>query len=317
MHIKIKFLNLFAILAVVMLLSCNNSTSGKKVKVGYLPMVSSLTHFIAVEQGFYKESGLEVEAIPIKTSNLIAQDVIVGNIDVGIELSIIPLLKQLEVNKDAAKIFSVSSITIKNGFDGILVKQNSTIKKLKDLSEKKVGVFPGSTAKNSLMAVFEDSCWGLKPPLFIELDPSVHLESLQSDEIDALFTYEPSLTIGTKKDGFVKVISSIYGMQYSPNPIGVAVVNNKWALENSETAKLLYKALDKSVDFIESNPESARNILAKYTELDFEVAKAINIMPMSKSNEINYENLDGYISILLELSEITNHINAKEICLQK
>ena len=65
-------------------------------------MVSSLTHFVAVEKGYYKEEGLEVEANPIKTSNLIAQDLVAGHIDVGIELSIVPLLKQLENSPNAA-----------------------------------------------------------------------------------------------------------------------------------------------------------------------------------------------------------------------
>ena len=93
--------------------SCNNQQpQNKKIRVGYLPMVSSLTHFVAVEKGYYKEEGLEVEANPIKTSNLIAQDLVAGHIDVGIELSIVPLLKQLENSQNSAKIFSISSIKI-------------------------------------------------------------------------------------------------------------------------------------------------------------------------------------------------------------
>jgi ABC-type nitrate/sulfonate/bicarbonate transport system substrate-binding protein len=304
---------------IMVLMSCNgcNKKSSNKIRVGYLPMVSSLTHFVALEKGFYKEEGLDVEANPIKTSNLIAQDVITGNIDVAIELSIVPLLKQLEVNPDAAKIFSVSSINVENGFDGILVKPTSSIKGLKDLSGKKVGVFPGSTAKNSLMLLFNDSCKNMAPPVFIELDPSVHLQSLLSDEIDALFTYEPSLTIGMQKNGFIKAIPSIYGMQYSPSPIGVAAVNNKWATENPETAIKFYKAINKAVDFIKSNKAEATQILAKSTKLDPAYAARMNIMPMSKSQEIDEKNLDGFISLLFKMGEVSKQPKASEVCIKK
>jgi ABC-type nitrate/sulfonate/bicarbonate transport system substrate-binding protein len=296
--------------------SCNNQKANNKIKVGYLPMVSSLTHFVAMDKGYYKEQGIDVEGNPIKTSNLIAQDVVAGNIDLGIELSIVPLLKQLEVNPNAAKIFSVSSINVENGFDGILVNPKSTIKSLKDLSGKKVGVFPGSTAKNSLMAIFSDSCKNFESPIFIELDPSVHLQSLLSGEIDALYTYEPSLTIGMLKHGFVKIIPSIYGMQYSPSPIGVAAINNKWVSENPELAHKFFKALDKAVEFIRTNPVEARTILAKNTSLREEYAEKMNIMPMSKSTEIDLANLDGYLDLLLKMSEISKTHKASDLCIK-
>lgn len=85
---------------------------------------------MAVEIGYYKDEGLDIQAQQIMTSNLIAQDLVAGHIDVAIELSIIPLLIQLEKSPNAAKIFSISNITSENGYDGILVKSNSPLVKL-------------------------------------------------------------------------------------------------------------------------------------------------------------------------------------------
>ncbi len=297
--------------------SCNTTTKNKKIKVGYLPMVSSLTHFVAVEKGYYKDEGLEVEANPIKTSNLIAQDLVAGHIDAGIELSIVPLLKQLENSPNAAKIFSISSITSENGFDGILVKSNSTMTKLEDLSGKKIGVFSGTTAKNSLAEIFKTKFPNLTLPTFIELDPPLHIQSLENGDIDGLFAYEPTLTLGIVKNGFKKISTSIYAMQYSPNPIGIAAVNNKGLEENPETAKSFFKAIDKAVDFIKNNPSEARKILAKATNLDENVANAMNIMPLSASTQIDFNNLKGYLDVLKNIGEIKSTPNPQDICIKQ
>lgn len=309
-------LALFALTVFALALSsCNPTTKNKKIKVGYLPMVSSLTHFVAVEKGYYKDEGLEVEANPIKTSNLIAQDLVAGHIDAGIELSIVPLLKQLENSPNSAKIFSISSITNENGFDGILVKSNSTMTKLEDLARKKVGVFPGTTAKKSLAEIFKTKFPNLEIPIFIELDPPLHIQSLENGDIDGLFTYEPTLTLGIVKNGFKKISTSIYALQYSPNPIGVAAVNNKWLEENPETAKAFFRAIDKAVGFIKNNPTEARQILATATKLDTNVANAMNIMPLSASTQIDFKNLKGYLDVLKNIGEIKSTPSPQDICI--
>lgn len=311
-------LALFALTIFALVISnCNTTTKNKKIKVGYLPMVSSLTHFVAVEKGYYKDEGLEVEANPIKTSNLIAQDLVAGHIDAGIELSIVPLLKQLENSPNSAKIFSISSITSENGFDGILVKSNSTTTKLEDLAGKKVGVFPGTTAKKSLAEIFKTKFPNLELPTFIELDPPLHIQSLENGDIDGLFTYEPTMTLGIIKNGFKKISTSIYAMQYSPNPIGIAAINNKWLEENPETAKAFFRAIDKAVDFIKKNPAEARQILAKATKLDTNVANSMNIMPLSASTQIDFNNLKGYLDVLKNIGEIKSTPNPQDICVKQ
>jgi len=280
-------------------------------------MVSSLTHFVAVEKGYYKDEGLDVQAQQIMTSNLIAQELVAGNIDVAIELSIIPILKQLEKAPNAAKIFSISSITSENGFDGVLVQSNSQLVKLEDIAGKITGVFPGTTAKNSLYDIFKKQYPDLALPVCIELDPIVHIQSLANGDIDALFAYEPTLTLGIVNNSFHKISNSIYAIQYSPNPIGVGAVNDKWLVENPETAKAFFTAIDRAVEFIENNPIEARRILAKATDLDENIANEMNIMPLSLSTNIDYTNLRGYLDVLKNLGEIDETPPPKDICIHE
>ena len=304
---------------VLLLCGCNNHQSQeKKIRVGYLPMVSSLPHFVAIEKGYYKDEGLDVAADPINSSDLMAQDVVAGRIDAAIELSIVPLLKQLESSENAAKIFAMSAITSENGFDGIVVKASSPIKSLQDLSGKKIGVFPGTTAKNTLSEIFKTSFPQNEMPGFIELDPSSHIQSLDTGIVDALFTYEPTLTTGIINNGFRKISTSIYAMQYSPNPIGVRAINNEWLEKNPATAKSFFNAIDKAVEFIRKNPIEAREILTKEpNRLDKKIADSINIIRMSKTTEIDLNNLKGYLEILERMGEIKKVTNPERICIKR
>ncbi len=306
---------IIVLLAFILLHGCKKDDNDVAIRVGYLPMVSSLTHFVALDQGFYSAEGIEVDAQSVSTSNALARDVVSGSIDAVIELAIVPLLQELEDASGYAMIFSTSMITAENGFDGIVVKNDSPANNFEDLAGKKIGVFPGSTAQNTLLTLFSELYPDLTLPECIELAPGLQLQALLSDEIDALFAYEPELTTGIVSHGLKQITTSLYAMQYSPSPIGVGSVNTEWAQANPSLAKRFYAAIDKAVMFITQNPVLAREILATATGIDTEVAAQMNIMPMSLSTEIDLENLDGYIDILFNMGEISSKPTALDICI--
>ncbi|GHU69986.1 hypothetical protein FACS189413_09710 [Bacteroidia bacterium] len=282
-------------------------------------MVSSLAHFVAKDQGYYEQEGVKIKESEIKTSDLMADNLVAGHINAAIELSITSLLKANEkskTNTDLVKIYSVSDITVENGFDAIVVRSDSKIDSLKDLSGKKVGIFPGSTSRNFLTTIFKEQCPGLPLPEFNDVAPSAHIQQLEGGHIDALYTYEPNLTTGIIKNGFRKICPSIYALHYSPSPIGCAAANSTWAERNPELLKSYLKAIDKAIVFIRENPVKAREILVKAVGYDVQIASKMNIMPMSQSTEVNKAELQKYLEALKVLNEIKDIPNINSITLQ-
>ena len=305
------------LMAALIVAAAGCQSDSRTVRIGYLPMVSSLTHFVALDQGFYAAAGISVDANPIKTSNLMAQDLIAGHIDVAIELSLVPLLKQLEASPRTAYIFSTSTITIDNGFDGIVTLASSPLTDLRMLSGRRVAVFPGTTARHTIADVFSTRFPGVPPPTFLELDPQLQIQALQNGEVEAVHTYEPTLTLGLVKDGLKKIAPSVYAMQFSPNPIGVAAVNAQWYNTRREQARALLNALDRAVLFIQNRPAEARKILAKANGLEARVAEAMNIMPLSTSSAIDRAQLNGYLGVLMRMGEITKRPSPNELCIEQ
>lgn len=304
-----------------------------KVRMGYLPMISSLTFFVALEKGYFEEAGLEIEGIPIKTSDNLAKTIANGDIEIGVELSVVPLLKGYEEQRklnganieSTFLIFSHSLINSENGFDSVVVNKDSPIKDWRDLSGKTIGAFPGTTAEKTILDVFKRDFGDLPPPKVITKDATLHIASLLNDEIDALHTYEPFLTQGKVQHNFRVVRTSLYAAQMPKDangklknsPIGVAAVNRNWWRDHPEVASKAIKALDRAAEYIEKYPDDARRIAAKFTQMDATLASVMNIMPMTKSSMISAELLSDYIKILADISELNEPADVTKILIQQ
>ncbi|OYU44271.1 MAG: hypothetical protein CFE44_13835 [Burkholderiales bacterium PBB4] len=311
------------LLAAAILTSCG----GKKtttaagmdhVKIGYLPMVSSLTYFVATEKKYFLEQNLEIEASPIKTSDGLAQELQKSQIDVCIELSIVPLLRNSASGDQYFKIFSTSSIEADTAFDGILVRGDSPISTMQELSGKSIATFPGTTSKASIIQVFKKLYPNTPLPIFKEgIAPPDQLNSLAKGEVDAIHAYEPLMTIGLVNYKFKNAAGSVYAAQINPNPIGVGALSGPFLRERKDVAKRVVVALDKAVDFIRSHPAEARRILAKYTNAEPSICDRMRIMPMSESSKTNIPNLQEYLDILKSIGENNNPSKASDLVIQK
>jgi ABC-type nitrate/sulfonate/bicarbonate transport system substrate-binding protein len=285
-----------------------------EITAGYLPMVSSLTYFVAEEKGFFAKHNLKIKPRPLPTSNAIAEDLIRGNIDVAIELSVVPLLTAT-TGQPRFRIFSTSIITTTNGFDGVIVRGDSPIKAFKDLSGKRVLLFPGTTAERTFTQVFRKQFPDLPLPLFSQKPPTQHLQALLREECDAVHAYEPFIAEGLVEHGCRLVYGSVYGQQLSPSPIGVGAVNARWLQNNPAVAARFFAAMDEAVRFIAKDLDQSREIIARWTDKRMQVAEKMNIMPMSPTSELDQESLRKYIDLLVEMKEIDAPLSVKDICI--
>ncbi|CAJ0849150.1 hypothetical protein AMST5_00083 [freshwater sediment metagenome] len=298
-------------------ISLNKNVNIAKVRVGYLPMVSSLAYFVATYNHYFVDEKLDVDANYSKTSDTLAQDLVSNNIDVVIELSIVPLLQTLDSSGSAKfRIFSVSRIDASNGFDGVLVKGSSTATDLSGLSSRRVAVFPGTTARDTFAAVFSAQYPSLRLPQFDNtIRPSDQLNALLRGDIDAIHAYEPFLTVGQKRFGFKRLYGSIYAAQLTPNPIGVAAVSESFIATNRDATTRFLRAMNRAVEYIRSHPDESRDILSKYTHADSDVARDMAIMPMSLTYEIDKANLNRYLELLHNMNQYRFRVQADRICL--
>lgn len=283
------------------------------VRIGHLPILASLPLYIAQENKYFEDRGINVEVVQLQSSNQLVDALVRGDIDIVVESSAVPVLIVETIDSDEIKIFSVSDITPETPFDSIIVRDDSTLNNLKDLEGKKIGVFPGSTATNLLKAYLEDNGVDTRNIEFIRIIPPNQLSALYVGSIDALHAYEPTISIAIESDNARKLYGSVYAEQLNHNPQGVALVSTDFINKNPELAKRVISAFNEASDFMKDEEESVRNIITKYIKVDEDVAKNTFLLYMSRSDEINEDILQDYADMLFKFGELEEKVDVSDL----
>lgn len=242
------------------------SVEQKTIKVGYLPIISSLSIHIAQDNGYFEDEKLKVELIEFRDSNKLGDALAIGTLDVAPTVALVPMANLESRFPGRIRIFSVSKMTKDYPFDSILIKEKLQIQSLKDLEGRKIATFPGTTAAVLLKHFLELQNVDTSKISIVPLSPENQLQALNSGSIDALHGYEPIVSIGLSK-GFKRLYGSIYAYLNDPAPIGCSAIAKKFEKDNPKEAASFLKAFDKAVLFVRANPQKSQEVLVRRLNL--------------------------------------------------
>ncbi len=270
----------------------------EQIRIGVLPnIIPTLPHWIAVEEKFYEDEGLEIKTYPQRSSSVLVQSMVDGDIDYIPGVATVDVINAFADSNSPlkAKIISHARIMKNSPFTGLLVTKNSSIATLKDLKGKKIAVFPGNTAKAALKVFLKEKGVDLTQVSMIPVVPPEHLGVLQSGDVDVSFAYEPLRTLLIKKFGAVEIYSAIYANLNEPAAIGVTIVSDNLIKNNKGVLKKLVAVWNRSINFISKHKQRAREILAEKLKIDRSIANDASWVNATKTNEIKFEELNNEI----------------------
>ena len=277
------------------------------VKVGYLQIMASKLPFqIAAEKGFFEEEGVVIKATELQSSNLLLDAMLRGDIDITPEISLFPYMTAELTAPGKMQIFSVTDLTKEEPFDSLLVKQDSNIHSLTELPGKKIGVPPGTTSTNLLTLFLESKGVDTTNIQFIQLAPALQLQGLSAGSIDVLFAYDPLIAIGTKSQNMRVLYGSAWAELVDHNPLGGGLLTKAFVDNHPEAARRAVNAINKAYDFIETNPDETRQIMAKTFNLtDPNIINAVSLPKNKYLDDIDMTLLERLMTILVEAGELT------------
>lgn len=290
----------------------NESPKEGRIRVAYAPVVLNLPAYHAQESGIFAAKTLKVDFKVFGSANDMINAVVAGQVDAVTGVSLVPILNLEKQYPGRARVVLHSKMTDASPFDGIVVKSQSSIQKLSDLEGKKVGIFPGTTAHNLMMALFKKHGVDTSKVELVQLPPSSHLAALESGSIEALLAYEP--TLSTALDGGNRrIFGSIYADLLTPNPISVTIISRKFERDHPEQAAAFISSLDESIQAIRKSPENTRSALAAFTKIPPSVLQKVNIVDDSLSSEVSTENLQSFIELMVRIGELPSPIDANQL----
>lgn len=284
------------------------------IRIGYLPIASDSSFFVAVEKGLFKAVGLQVEPIKFETSNQALEALVTGRINATAVVAFEAALA-LEANTPGQfQIIEMTAATAESKVHRIMVNKDSPINTLADLCDKRVGTFPGTQMVTFLKLILQNFCADRLETNIIQLKPPLQPQALEQRQVDALFCLEPTGTLLESRD-IARAISvnPLYEFIQKPFPTGVSLVSASLATERPKIVSKLMEALAAAHELAKKRPAEAASALPKYVPIEPEIAPKVAMYDYWDVRSIDKEAVQKLADLYLETGVLTKRVSTTDL----
>ena len=282
-----------------------------KGKLGYMKIVDNAAMFMAMEKGFFKAEGLELEPVPMAGGAVIVQGVTSGDLQFG-WTNVISLYQAYAEGFDFKLIAGgATNMRGSNETHAIEVLKNSPIKRAKDLEGKTVAVNTLNNIVHLMAMAWVDKNGGSSAKVkFIEL-PFPQMEAaLVAGKVDAISVQEPFAAAAARRPE-VRVLSNPWGDVLPKFLIASWFASEKWTQKNRKTAEAFVRAVNRGIDAIHADKEGARAAMIKWAGLKPDMVGKIGLPLFDKS--LSEKDLQATIDLTLKYKLISRKLKARDV----
>jgi NitT/TauT family transport system substrate-binding protein len=216
-------------------------------------------YFIGVEKGYFQDAGVDLQPQIVGDDALQRATMVrAGKLD-GFTTTVDTIVNAMG---KGIPLEIVTATDTSDGADGVIATKD--IPDVSALRGKEIAVQPGTTTQFLLATVLDGAGLSLDDIEQTNLSPSDAGAAFAAGKVEVAATWEPWLTKAAEKDGQVLASS-----KELPGVITDAVaVDPEYAKEHPDALRALAEGWDKSVAFLESNPDEALEIMAQGLDLD-------------------------------------------------
>lgn len=259
---------------------------------------TGLPFYVATEQGFYEDAGLQVEATFTGGGAETVQAVVSGSADIGTETS---GAAAIGAYVEGAPIKIVSAST--TGLDlQWFALPNSGITDRSDLAGKRMGYSStGSSSHIGVLALSELLEAEGGAPIQAEAigGPPDNLTAVQTEQIDAGWTQPPFFLEEVANGELVLVADGAEIGDYADVAMRVNIANASFLEEDPEAARTFLEVQQQSWDWIFDNPEEAVQIWKEAADLELSEEVLLTSFDYYEREELRIAPLDGQ-DVLIE-----------------
>jgi len=257
-----------------------------KIKVGYIGLTCEAPLFVAKEQGFFKEFGIEPEMVKCEWSQF--KDVLgLG----GFHLAHQPVMMFLKPIEQGMDVKMTAGVHL--GCLRVQAPVNGNIHKIEDLRGKRIGV-PGMGTPPFIFAnrVLGDNKIDAKTEVEWKVFPSAELGlALDKGEVDAIANAEPIGTLLLAEKKVKTIADQAVDPPYAGEFCCAVLMNGKYVAANAGASAAATKAVLKAAKWVEANPRAAarmailKGYIASNPELNTQVLGQLRYVPSISGGE--------------------------------
>ena len=266
-----------------------HAQAGPKIRIGYWPIAAGLPFYSAIELGYFKEAGLDVEPLKFAGAQQVMEAVLSGRADGTANGTGSANIAIGEIAQPGTfKIFCSNPSNVKHVLDEVIVPVASPAKVMADLKGKRIASGPGIQNVTLAKTILERG--GAAGATVVELPIGQHVAALAAGQVDGAYTLEPTGTIG-RLNGTTKVLEAgviakyVLGDPMAPWFGGSASLSSDFIKKNPDAAKKFVAAYGKGVAYVRSKPVEARQYLKGYTPIEGALTAEVPLAAYTMYNE--------------------------------
>lgn len=278
------------------------------LKVGHLPVTGHAKFFVAKEEGFFKQEGLDVELVEFANSADGLAALRAGKLDLGAFGTTAPLVH-------IAKGADIRIIGGVMGEDAAIIttsEKAGIIKSVADLKGKKVATVRLASGDAVLRGALDDAGLNWKNDLQIfELKtPVAVIEAVKSGQVDAGAVWGPH-DFRAEEQG-LKIIARSHTLQPG-HPCCRLTVNAKDVQDRPEVWERFIRAFLRAEKFTRENHEKTVDDISKYLKLDRAlITKAYYSGFLDQSSDPNLAGVEKFWKIMLKSQFVESNLDIKQ-----
>jgi NitT/TauT family transport system substrate-binding protein len=261
-------------LAVAVLAACTSSgnTSATtasahlektNIVVGSLPVVDTAGLFLAQQDGYFKQAGLNVTIQPIKVSTEAIPDLQKGSVDVVAGANYVSFFQSDEVKHTDLKVLVDGQSCADDTFE-VLSGAKSGINSPADLAHKTIAV----NVKNNIQTLLTNTALetaGVNPAsvTYVQIPFQQMAAALKDHKVDAISVVEPFITENELGQGAQPVMSTCTGPT-AGFPISGYFATSSFLQKYPNTARAFQSALDRGQALADSSRSDVEEIMPHY-----------------------------------------------------
>ncbi|WP_167455189.1 ABC transporter substrate-binding protein [Amycolatopsis kentuckyensis] len=277
-----------------------------KIKVSIMPTTDLGPFWLALDGGYFKSEGLEVEQVVAKSGQESMQKAISGEVDIALSTYTPFFVAKSKGAADVQLVADGTSVNAKS--NAIVTVPNSPVKTVNDLKGRRIAITAKNTASDILTkSVMKDHGVDFSGVQWTLVALPNMAAALKDNQVDAAYMPEPMLTQAAKTVGATPVIDINTGASQD-FPLTGYGSTTKWVQGNPKTLAAFQRAMKKATSDAINDRSKVEPLLVKYAKIDEDTAKLLTLP--GYGSVLDARRLQRVPDLLLQMGVITSKVDA-------
>jgi NitT/TauT family transport system substrate-binding protein len=240
------------------------------IHVGVSPFEAHGDAYYALDQGYFKQAGLNIDIQQYQGGSAIVTAIVGGALQIGAG-NPLPLAqaRQRGINVELIAPGYIYDANAPALIDAMVVAAKSPLRKASDFNGKTIAV-TGVRGLDQIAAFawFDQHGGDSNTVKVVEIPQPAMVDAVAAGRVDAAMVSDPFLTAGIA-DGKVQLFEKVYRSFGKPIFVSTWFASQDWADRNPDIVRKFAAAINDASAWAVKNPEAAAAVLQKYMKVTF------------------------------------------------